>query len=117
MLAGKIGRAATGSPQPPLGGGLLLYVAIPSARLRACPGLESVRQDRAGRSLPAAEARNSLTVVRDLRRLQPELIFHFEFFTFHFEFAGAAAARSSLTVVRDLRRLQPELESVMKLHF
>ena len=56
-----------------LGGGLLLYIAGPSARLRACLGLESVRQDRAGRSLPVAEARNSLTVVRDLRRLQPVL--------------------------------------------
>ena len=54
-----LGRTATGSPQPPPGGGLLLCVAGPSARLRA--GLvqqESVRQDRAGRSFaPRRSAR------------------------------------------------------------
>ena len=53
------------SPQPPPGGGLLLYVAGPSARLRACPEWDRcrrpVRQDRAGRSLGAAEARSSFT--------------------------------------------------------
>ena len=68
VIAGKLGRAATGSPQPPPGGGLLLNVASPSARLRACLGLESVRQDRAGRSLGAAEARNSRPQVRSCVR-------------------------------------------------
>jgi len=43
MLAGKSGRAATGSPQPPPDGGLLLSVASPSARLRADLGRESPR--------------------------------------------------------------------------
>ena len=38
-----------GSPQPPLGGGLLLYVASPSARLRGCK-VEAMAQPSAGRS-------------------------------------------------------------------
>ena len=36
MLCVELGRIATGSPQPPPGGGLLLTVAGPSARLRDC---------------------------------------------------------------------------------
>ena len=38
----KIYHAAIGSPQPPPGGGLLLCVACPSARLRACPKADSM---------------------------------------------------------------------------
>ena len=52
------------SPQPPPGGGLLLSVAGPSARLRAGLEFGTVRQDRAGRSLPAAEARSSYLNLR-----------------------------------------------------
>ena len=37
-----VDREATGSPQPPPGGGLLLDVAGPSARLRACLGQKSM---------------------------------------------------------------------------
>ena len=55
----------------PLGCGTA-FQQCASALLWAGPELESVRQDRAGRSLGAAEARNSLTVVRGLRRLRPE---------------------------------------------
>ena len=52
MVAGKIGRAATGSPQPPPpGGGLLLMVAGPSARLQGCLGWKSIARRLAGRSL------------------------------------------------------------------
>ena len=66
MLVGKIGRCATGSPQPPPGGGLQFASrrsahARPSARLRACLELGSVRQDRADHSLPAAKAHSSAT--------------------------------------------------------
>jgi len=53
----KIGRVATGSPQPPPGGGLLLYVASPSARLRGCR-----KQNRSHRNWQGeAAARNRWT--------------------------------------------------------
>ena len=37
VFCDKCDVADVGSPQPPPGGGLLLYVASPSARLRGCP--------------------------------------------------------------------------------
>ena len=66
------------SPQPPPLAEGCIFASVgrscrPTARLRAGFELESVRQDRAGRSLPAAEARSSATNLRALRRLLPEL--------------------------------------------
>ena len=62
----------TGSPQPPLGGGLLLYVASPSARLRACLATEIDLEEVGGPQPPPAEARSSLASLAYLRRLRPE---------------------------------------------
>jgi len=98
VFAGISGRAATGSPQPPPGGGLLLYVVSPSARLRADPELGSVRRDRAGRSLGAAEARSSLTS-RALRRLQPAC--HSEFGILNAEFAASTKPQRAAASPRE----------------
>jgi len=70
-------RFALDSPLPSPGGGLLLYVASPSARLRVCLERESVRQDRAGRSLGAAEARCSLTSQASSAGCSPSSNFEF----------------------------------------
>ena len=79
----NFGRGRAGYSRPP-GGGLLLYVADPSARLRArfsampllfgrglALRLESTSKRSAGRSLPAAEARSSLPNLLALSRLRP----------------------------------------------
>ena len=55
-----------------LGGALPLRDASPSARLRAGLGLESVRQDRAGRSFARRRPATRGPLVRDLRKLRPE---------------------------------------------
>ena len=103
MLADTFGRAATGSPQPPPGGGLQFASrrsarASPSARLRAFCG-ESIavrppqaaarrsfftfnssffihaRNGRSGPQLRPAKARCSRPLVRALRKLQPDFSF------------------------------------------
>ena len=67
----------TGSPQPPLGGGLQLAscgsaCASPSARLRACLATEIDLEEVGGPQPPPAEARSSLASLAYLRRLRPE---------------------------------------------
>ena len=73
MFCSKFDCEAIGSPQPPPGGGLLLSVAGPSARLRA--GQNEIDPAGIGGPQPtAAKARNSCPagpLVRFLRRLQP----------------------------------------------
>ena len=69
----ELGRGATGSPQPPPGGGLLLYVADPSARLRAFFCKEAIAQRLAGRSRPRAEARNSFASLRPPQACSPKM--------------------------------------------
>ena len=63
------------SPQPPPGGGLLLSVASPSARRRACLGLESALKRPSGPQPPGSEGPQLTSalasLVRALRRLQP----------------------------------------------
>ena len=65
-FADELDRAAIGSPQPPPGGGLQFASrrsarASPPLGCGQVSGWGSVLQGRAGRSLPGAEARCSLT--------------------------------------------------------
>ena len=80
VLAGKIGRAATGSPLPPPGGGLHLRVPkVRSCRLiRSAAGFFAQIQSRSdrraaawGRRRPAARV-PKVRFERALRRLRPE---------------------------------------------